>query len=810
LENRQADAVVAHLASCLECENAIRDLENEADELLLDLRQPVNDDPFEGETNCRQLVDAVKRIGGESSFAAQSSAAASAVKLGDLGQYQLLAKLGQGGMGAVFKARHARLQKLVALKVLPVERMQKAGALARFEREMQAVGQLNHPHIVAALDAGEADGVHYLVMELIEGVDLSKLWRRLGPLDMADACELVRQAAVGLEYAHQRGVVHRDIKPSNLMLASLEDGGALVKVLDLGLARWEGAAPAGPSDLTASGQTMGTFEYMAPEQGLDSHVVDQRADLYALAATLYKLLAGEGPFSDARYNTPLRLMMAKATTPAPSLATKRSDLPLELVALVDQLLATNPDDRPATAAEVADLLAPFAAGADLSALLDAASFDAAVEPLDQSAIGTHDHLSRGSRDTPPTLKQPSQPEFEDGGDAPQSPSSARSPDLALTKPAFTPPQEAKRAEGIRRRIGAWTGLLGAVMLAIALVLFLRTNHGVILVEIEDPTIRVALDGGTIQITERSSGQPIEVSPGQHRLHVTRGNLRFTTDAFELNRGEKILLRVARVEGQVRVFQEDAVIGKAKIPPDPGIADVSQRNTQPAAAASGGASRSRQAALAVLQVGGRVEVKTEDSDPRWIEQAESLPTVPFSIEWIEVHRDRAEPITVDWLRDVLAGAPELDGIALHEQPLGDAAMSLLAKCGSLTHAMLSDVDITDAGLAALASLPLAQLNIGKNRIGDAGIRALGTPPNLKLIVLTDTQIADEALHHMAEWPQLQSLSLASTAITDRGLAHLEKRTSLREIDLDGTQVTREGVNRFRRALPRCRIVSEFDP
>jgi serine/threonine protein kinase len=813
LDDRQAEAVVAHLANCLECEDTIRGLENEADELLLDLRQPVLDDRFECEPNCRRFVDVVKQIGGKFSFTALPRAAASSVELtdlGDLGQYQLVAKLGQGGMGAVFKAMHARLRKLVALKILPIERMQNAGALARFEREMQVVGQLNHPHIVAALDAGEANGVHYLVMELVEGVDLSRLWRRLAPLDIADACELVRQAAVGLEHAHQRGMVHRDIKPSNLMLAALEDGGTSVKILDLGLALWEGAEQAGPSDLTASGQTMGTFEYMAPEQGLDSHVVDQRADLYALGATLYKLLAGEGPFADPRYNTPLRLMVAKATTPAPSLAIKRSDAPAPLVTLVDQLLAMNPDDRPASAAEVAASLLPFAAGADLKALLDAASFDSETELLDQSVIGTHEHLSRGSHDTPPTLKQPLQPESRDAPDAQPTQSAAASLALAPAKVDGPHDKKAELAKRVSRSLVAWTGAMLAAVLAIGFVLFLRTDHGVIVVEIEDPTIRVALDGGTIQITERNSGQPIEVSPGQHRLHVTRGNLRFTTDQFELNRGEKLLLRVARLEGQVRVFQRGELIGKANIPADSKVANVPSRDNSQAKSPSDGVSRPRQAALAVLQVGGRVEIKTPDSDPRWFERAESLPTVPFSIEWIEVHRDRAEPITINWLRDVLAGASELEGIALHEQALGDAAMPLLAKSGSLTHAMMSDVGITDAGLAALAALPLVQLNIGKNQIGDPGIRALGAPTNLKLLVLTETQITDEALRHMAAWPHLQSLSLASTAITDRGLAHLEKLTSLREIDLDGTQVTREGVKRFRRALPRCRVTSNFDP
>src|SRR5690606_13492072 len=126
-------------------------------------------------------------------------------------------KLGEGGMGAVYKARHTKLDKIVAIKVLPAERMKDKGAVARFEREMRAVGKLEHPNIVRAMDAGEAGGMHYLVMEYVQGVDLSQLVKQRGPLPIADACELIRQAAVGLDEAHDNGMVHRDIKPSNIM-----------------------------------------------------------------------------------------------------------------------------------------------------------------------------------------------------------------------------------------------------------------------------------------------------------------------------------------------------------------------------------------------------------------------------------------------------------------------------------------------------------------------------------------------------------------------------------------------------------------
>jgi serine/threonine protein kinase len=278
---------------------------------------------------------------------------------------------------------------------------------------MKAVGKLAHPNIVAAHDAGEFEGTHFLVMELIDGIDLSSLLRRIGPLGVADACELIRQAAVGLAHAHENGLVHRDIKPSNLMLsvpvasqgtgAGSDSGQLVVKILDLGLARL-GEDRAEANELTTSGQMMGTLDYMAPEQGRDTHRVDIRADIYSLGATMFKLLCGEAPFSGAKYNTPVKMMMALATEGAPSIATKREGLPIELVGIVDRMLAKDPDDRFATPQDVAEALVVFADGSDLSALLERARAADVERVPDQSAVRTQDHLASGSRETAPLIE----------------------------------------------------------------------------------------------------------------------------------------------------------------------------------------------------------------------------------------------------------------------------------------------------------------------------------------------------------------------------------------------------------------------
>ncbi|RPH81380.1 MAG: serine/threonine protein kinase, partial [Planctomycetaceae bacterium] len=294
-----------------------------------------------------------------------SSGAGGRPDLPQIGPYQIVQKLGEGGMGAVYKALHTKLKRVVAIKVLPAERMQDQEAIDRFEREMEAVGTLQHPNIVAAHDAGKAGDTHFLVMEYVDGLDLSEILRRVGPLEVADACEIARQAALGLQEAHENNMVHRDIKPSNLMLAHVGRGQQppLVKILDLGLALLN-EQRAERRDLTTTGQMMGTLEYMAPEQGGDSHTVDIRADVYALGATLYKLLAGESPFPSSRYDTPLKMVRALALEPSPSISTRRDGLPRELVDVINRMLAKDPADRFAAPQHIADALARFSTGAN--------------------------------------------------------------------------------------------------------------------------------------------------------------------------------------------------------------------------------------------------------------------------------------------------------------------------------------------------------------------------------------------------------------------------------------------------------------
>jgi serine/threonine-protein kinase len=291
-----------------------------------------------------------------------------------VGPYQLLQRLGEGGMGQVFLARHVRLGRRVALKVVRKERLVKPEILGLFHREIQAAARLSHPNIVRALDAGQEGDTHYFVMEYVAGTDLGRLVRRRGFLNVAEACDYARQAALGLQHAFERGLVHRDVRPENLMLTPPSHGGDLntsppsqggnlntsppcergdrggvVKLLDMGLARLRAEGEVAGED-----KVVGSADYIAPEQILDSRAVDTRADLYSLGCTLYHLLTGRVPFPGGTVKQKLRRHRRREPVPVEKL---RPEVPLAVSAVIRKLMAKRPDDRFQTPAEAAEALA---------------------------------------------------------------------------------------------------------------------------------------------------------------------------------------------------------------------------------------------------------------------------------------------------------------------------------------------------------------------------------------------------------------------------------------------------------------------
>ncbi len=275
-----------------------------------------------------------------------------------LGRYKLLDRIGGGGMGAVFKAQHTTMGRIVALKLMSSELMKDRVARARFNQEIQAAAALDHRHIVTAYDADCVADVHFLVMEYVEGQDLGAVILRGETLSIGWACEIIYQAALGLQHAHERGMVHRDIKPTNLLVTSdPETGLPLVKLLDLGLARFVSETRDDEGGLTRPGQVLGTPDYMAPEQAADTRRADIRSDIFSLGCTLFRLLTGQLPYKGENV---LEKIVARATTDAPPIRSLRRDIPPQLEAVIARMLQRDPGGRYQTPGEVATALAPFA------------------------------------------------------------------------------------------------------------------------------------------------------------------------------------------------------------------------------------------------------------------------------------------------------------------------------------------------------------------------------------------------------------------------------------------------------------------
>lgn len=272
-----------------------------------------------------------------------------------LGKYKLLRLLGSGGMSSVYLAEHATLHNEVAIKVLPLKRVDQTSFLARFEREARMSARLNHPHITRAFDLDTSGPIHFFVMEYVEGINLHKKVKQEGPLSIHEAADLVRQAALGLHYAHEEGFVHRDVKPANMML----DKRGTLKILDLGLGL-SGAEGPEAASLTQEHdeKVLGTADFLAPEQVTDSHNVDKRADIYSLGCTLYYLLTGAGPFAEGNVKERFRKHLQASP---PNLIEKRPDTPPAIAAIYLRMLQKRPEARQQTAKEVADALTAWLA-----------------------------------------------------------------------------------------------------------------------------------------------------------------------------------------------------------------------------------------------------------------------------------------------------------------------------------------------------------------------------------------------------------------------------------------------------------------
>ncbi|MCS7471199.1 serine/threonine protein kinase [Stieleria sp. ICT_E10.1] len=389
LSREQFDSAISHLDTCETCRTAVEQFDGGLQAIGESTScEDAARAGVQNETACQVALQQLL----QQSSALIPSTVAPPPPFEMLGPYRLLELIGSGGMGAVYLAEHQRLKRRCAIKLLPPERVTQAGWLDRFDREMTTIASLEHPHIVCATDAGHEAGWHYLVMEYLDGMDIGRVAGRIGQLNVADACEIVRQAALGLAHIHDSGLVHRDIKPSNLMLTQ----SGTIKLLDLGLVL-DGDDPLSKDDrLTTVGHVMGTMPYMAPEQLADSRDVRPQSDIYSLGATLYRLIAGHPPHRSERGLA--AQVLAITSSDAKPLDTIRSDVDRDVVSFVAGMLSRDPAKRPASAMEVARQLESMAKPSHLKRLLRDAIRKHSTDDLPRSTLLPSIAKSGGSKD----------------------------------------------------------------------------------------------------------------------------------------------------------------------------------------------------------------------------------------------------------------------------------------------------------------------------------------------------------------------------------------------------------------------------
>ncbi len=698
------------------------------------------------------------------------------LELAEHPRYRIVELIGKGGMGNVYRAEHRLMNRPVAIKLINAQLIRNPQAVERFRREVQAAAMLSHPNIVASYDAEQAGDAHFLVMEFVEGTDLSSVVKHRGPMSVSEACECIRQVAVGLQHAHEKGMVHRDIKPHNLMLAS----GGQVRILDFGLAGFatESAFESSPvaprqesrtsdsaeseidaaateerdsrdrqfcrgatglleatvAHLTTMGSVMGTPDYMAPEQAVDAHSADIRADIYSLGCTLHFLLTGK-PLFEA--DSLVAKLKAHASEPPPSLTALRKDVPIEVEKIAARMLAKNPSERFQTPAEVAAAFTPFTRGAE----------------------------------------------------------------------------RPQRRSGL---LIAAAVLFAVLLAATAVVIQVKTDNGELVIEAEDD-VAVLIDNSVVKIRDTVSGREFQLKlgaqslrSGDYQIDVTEmpAGLKFSTTKLHVTRGshERIVATVTPKANEV------------KAPPSAEPAKTEISNRFP---------RDQQAAEWVLRLGGKVLISSNGVE-RYVPKPADLPGGDWQVLTVDLF-----PLQFDssFKLDKLSGLRSLRWLRLFNTQVSDAALQDLKDLPSLRyldlnynrtttavglkhigqHLSLLEVlavhgaTISDGDLAYLAPLTkLRQLNLSATNVKGAGLAQLAPLSLLNELYFNSTPITDENLKYLAQFPALAILGLRQTAVTDEGLTHLTSLAQLKTLDLRESRIRSAGLEKLRQALPKATI------
>lgn len=530
LDDASAESVNKHLEQCPDCRNRVAAIS--PDSFLGRLRgaQGRPDSPAPIVTSLAGL----SMLAGGSPSPVPPATSTLPPGLADYPDYEILRELGQGGMGVVYLAENKLMGRKEVLKVVSSHLLNRKGVLERFLGEIRHAAQLHHANIVTAYAALRMGESLVLAMEYVEGLDLAKLVKARGPLPVANACYYVHQAALGLQHAHEHGMVHRDIKPGNLMLAP-QGYRAVIKVLDFGLAKVSREVPA-DGTLTYEGQMLGTPDFIAPEQSVDARKADIRADIYSLGCTLYYLLTGGPPFQGTSLYDILQAHHSRDALP---LNLARPEVPVELAALVAKMMAKEPERRFQTPAEVSKALVPF--------------FKPGANP--------------GSRPTPEISRvgqAASSPQTLGGVSAPAQPTTpATVPARAPRGPSKSNPEgvaweslieirETEVSEDVvadvpqpERRWPRWfwpaIAAFSFALIALGVIIYVTTDYGRVKIIVDGPKADVQVDGE--QILVKTPRESITLRAGTHELAVKWRDGEYKTRAFVVHRGDNEELRV---------------------------------------------------------------------------------------------------------------------------------------------------------------------------------------------------------------------------------------------------------------------------
>lgn len=709
-----------------------------------------------------------------------------------IGNYVILEKLGQGGMGTVFLARHRRMNRLVALKVLPQSLSSIPEAILRFQREVEAAARLQHPNIAAAFDADEASGVHFLVMEYVDGPTLSSYVKQRGALPLSPAVRLMVQAASGLAAAHAQGVVHRDIKPGNMMISRQ----GVLKVLDMGLAQMRGqdANIELTSDVTQTGRVMGTVDYMAPEQARDAKNVDLRADIYSLGCTLFFLTTGRTPAPGS--SAAEKLLWHQSAKP-PVLSSIVPESTPKLDAALAKMMAKEADARQSSMLEVVS---------DLEACLAELPGDTNVT-LDGIAVAGDHHGATlgGSRATHATLH---------GGMGDTLMTRQRQKRSGAGAPA---------AGGKRTWWLAAAGLAAAALLAVFAVPMAMGRR----------TASAAKDDHNLAVPTRVAAAvpipaPVVKAPSPHAPYekllrwvfqnhgrataVSGGGEQLQLTAMTDLPAQPVEILAIKLDGTGVRDADLATLAQA-----PGLRELSLADTK--ITDSG-----LEHLVPLKQLSQLSLAKTGVTSG-------GLATLARLAELTELNLERT-PLSNQGMARIL-GLAKLERLYLSDTEVSDAGIEQLQGLKSLRHLAVHGTSLSDQGHAALKtanpqldiawdgadverSVALKLLGKGAtlaviDRAGRRhdGIKTIESLPpgriTIKDINLGTGDFGDDDLKQLSVLSEVEFLSLAGTSTTSAGLAHLQGMATLKSVDLGTLRFAPTAVESLRKALPSAQVL-----